>query len=79
MIKKLLAQNPDKRLGFENDAESIKEHEWFKDINWEEVYERKQKVPPADNKIKVPSEPIKAKFADIKSEKYFIPSWSFVN
>jgi hypothetical protein len=32
-------------LGFENDAESIKEHEWFKDINWEDVYERRLKVP----------------------------------
>lgn len=29
LIKQLLAQNPEKRLGFENDAESVKSHPWF--------------------------------------------------
>jgi len=43
------------------------------------VFERKQKMPAVENKIKIPNEPIKAKFADIKSEKYFIPSWSFAS
>ena len=38
LIKKLLCQKPEKRLGFENDAESIKEHAWFHDIDWKEVY-----------------------------------------
>lgn len=36
-------------------------------------------MPTVENKIKIPNEPIKAKFADIKSEKYFIPSWSFAS
>lgn len=36
-------------------------------------------MPAVESKIKIPSEPIKAKFADIKSEKYFIPSWSFAS
>jgi hypothetical protein len=36
-------------------------------------------MPPIETKIKVPNEPIKTKFADIKSEKYFIPSWSFIS
>lgn len=43
------------------------------------MFERKQKMPAVENKIKIPNEPIKAKFADIKSEKYFIPSWSFAS
>lgn len=41
IIKKLLCQNPEKRLGFERDAESIKEHPWFAEVDWEEVLERK--------------------------------------
>lgn len=45
LIKKLLAQNPEKRLGFANDASSIKSHKWFSDIDWKDVYERKLEMP----------------------------------
>jgi protein kinase A len=41
LIKKLLSQNTEKRLGFEKDAESVREHPWFADVDWEQVIERR--------------------------------------
>ena len=44
-IKKLLIPNPLKRLGSENDSESVKSHPYFKGVNWEK-YEKKEVKPP---------------------------------
>jgi serum/glucocorticoid-regulated kinase 2 len=44
LIKKLLQKEPSKRIGFNNISE-IKEHPWFKDINWEEVMSLKIQPP----------------------------------
>lgn len=33
------------RLGSKNDVNEIKEHNYFKDINWDDVYERKLNPP----------------------------------
>jgi len=42
----LLNRNPYKRLGSgRRDAEEIKEHPFFSNINWEEAMQRKLKVP----------------------------------
>ena len=43
---KLLDKDPKKRLGV-NDKNKIKEHEFFNDINWEEL-EKKHIKPPID-------------------------------
>ena len=46
LIKKLLVRNPDKRLGSGNrDALEIKEHPYFKDVNWKKIYEKKINPP----------------------------------
>ncbi len=46
LIKKLLCRDPRKRLGASRDSEEIKEHEFFKDINWQDVFNRKFDMPP---------------------------------
>ena len=46
LLKRLLEKNPNKRLGGGGrDAEEIKEHPYFKDINWKNVYDKKIKPP----------------------------------
>ena len=45
LIKSLLKRNPNERLGSKRDVEEIKEHEYFADVDWQKVYERKYKPP----------------------------------
>lgn len=46
LISGLLTINPGKRLGFgKNDANPIKEHEFFKDINWDDLLKKKIDAP----------------------------------
>ena len=53
LLKKLLERNPNKRLGgCGRDAEEIKEHPYFKDVDWKKVYEKKIKVPNFVNYMK---------------------------
>ena len=46
LIKSLLKRNPNERLGSKRDVEEIKENEYFSDVDWKKVYERKYKPPP---------------------------------
>lgn len=41
LIIKLLNRNPLKRLGYERDAEEIKEHPFFSEIDWDDIQNRK--------------------------------------
>ena len=42
LLKRLLERNPNKRVGGgDRDAEEIKEHPYFKDVDWNKVYEKK--------------------------------------
>lgn len=46
LIVKLLNRDPKKRLGAgPEDAEEIKKHPFFKNINWQDVLQRKLKPP----------------------------------
>ena len=45
LIKSLLKRNPNERLGSKRDVEEIKEDEYFSDVDWQKVYERKYKPP----------------------------------
>ena len=46
IIKKLLVINPKKRLGYgKNGVNQIKKHDYFKGINWEDVYKKQIKPP----------------------------------
>ena len=46
LIKGLLQIETNKRLGYgENDSNDVKNHSFFKDVNWNYVYEKKIKPP----------------------------------
>lgn len=44
LIVKLLNRDVSRRLGSENDFEELKEHVFFKDLNWDDVYNKKIEV-----------------------------------
>ena len=49
LLRGLLQKDPNKRLGGSiKDAQEIKEHPYFKDVNWDDVYNKKVS-PPAVN------------------------------
>lgn len=72
-----MSQNPEKRLGYIDDAESIKQHPWFAGVNWEEVYNKQQVMPKIGNKVVI-GEPIKTKFVEERTDKHLISDWSFI-
>lgn len=44
LIKKLLEKEPQNRIGYgERDGEAIKEHEYFSDVNWDDISEKRIK------------------------------------
>lgn len=45
LINGLLESAASKRLGSKHDAEDLKRHEWFKDVDWLNIYEKKVKPP----------------------------------
>ncbi|XP_065361148.1 cAMP-dependent protein kinase catalytic subunit 3 [Calliphora vicina] len=46
LVKKLLTNDRTKRLGnMKNGADDVKRHRWFKDLNWNDVYNKKLKPP----------------------------------
>lgn len=45
LLKKLLHKNPAKRMGSEKGASEIKNHAWFKNINWKDVFHKKIDPP----------------------------------
>lgn len=45
LIVKLLEKTPSRRLGFRNDAEDLKCHEFFESIDWHQLKKKTQKAP----------------------------------
>ena len=46
LISQLLRANPKKRLGYgEKDAQKIKEHPYFKDVDWDKYWNREIEPP----------------------------------
>ena len=80
----LLEKDPMKRLGGKKDAEEIKEHKYFNDVDWNKIY-KKEIIPPKAN---VYIKQIVNMFQKPKLfsndngenyEKYIFQGWSFVN
>ncbi|CAK72024.1 unnamed protein product (macronuclear) [Paramecium tetraurelia] len=44
-ITKLLQQDSQSRIGFENDFKEIQSHKWFQGLNWQELSEKKKSLP----------------------------------
>ena len=45
LLKKMLNKNPKNRIGIENDKSDLKNHEFFRDINWDDIMKKKVKPP----------------------------------
>ena len=85
-----MQKDPRKRLGGGiKDAEEIKEHPYFKDVNWDDVYNKKIAPPPVNvftkNVMHVYQRP--RLFANDdnlsrssdKPNPNMLPGWSFIN
>ena len=89
LLRGLLQKDPRKRLGGGNlDAEEIKQHPYFKDVNWDDVYHKRITPPPVNvftkNIMHVYQKP--RLFANDdnnrssdKSNPNMLPGWSFIN
>ena len=85
LLRKLLEKNPLKRIGSsDKDAEEIKEDPYFKDINWDDVYNKKNEPPTINNYtiraihyFKRPKKFINNDNDNLKSN--FLEEWSFVD
>ena len=56
LLKGLLKKNPDQRIGTKKGAEELKNHEWFKDFPWDQLYNKelnlgKMNKPELNNEI----------------------------
>ncbi len=79
LIKKLMAPKYEKRLGFNGDAEEIKEHPWFAGIDWEDVYNRKLPMPIITRSHKY-TETIKTKFTEKETQsKNRLGNWEYTS
>ena len=94
LIVSLLNRNPSKRLGAGADgAEEIKRHVFFKDIDWQDVKQKKLQPPRPDVNMQyyhqlarateVPDEQLLRVFDDIEPESEVfetrnVDGWSFV-
>merc|ERR1712087_1081819 len=45
LVRSLLRRTVSERLGFKNDVEDIKGHQWFANVDWQKVYD-KEVTPP---------------------------------
>ena len=89
LLRGLLQKDPWKRLGGSNrDAEEIKEHPYFKDVNWDDVYNKRITPPPinffSNNIMHVYQRPRlfnddSANRSSDKTNPNMLPGWSFIN
>ena len=77
----MLQRDPNKRLGSVRDAEDVKNHKFFKGIDWEAA-RRKELKPPPVKKEEVSEDgiPIEELFGKIFTNEHTkISGWSFIS
>ena len=90
LLRRLLERDPNKRLGGgAKDAQEIKEHPYFQDVDWDLIYNKKVKPPPANNytnkMMHVYHRPRLFANDDYvnnttdKAYQNILPGWSFIN
>ena len=89
LLRRLLERNPNKRLGSIKDAQEIKEHPYFKDVDWNKIYNKEIAAPffkdYASKNIKYYRKPKKLANEDLlnsnsdKEDPHKLMGWSFVN
>ncbi|KAM3145549.1 hypothetical protein pb186bvf_002323 [Paramecium bursaria] len=77
-MTQLLERNPTKRLGAQGDADQVRQHPWFANIDWIQVYQKGLPVPTPsfNNQAK---EIIHVNFEDERSQGKKIDNWTFIN
>jgi ankyrin repeat protein len=83
LLKSLLQRNPIKRLGSgKGDADEVKSHKFFENINWTDVERRKLKPPVPEKKIRLNAKVALNIFESTSNsttgDKDHISGWSFV-
>ena len=71
LLRQLLKKDPQLRLGSKGDVEEIKANEYFKDVDWDKVYNRELKPPKvqkSENTVQMFKEP--KLFVDDEDEVY---------
>ena len=91
LLRGLLQKDPKKRLGGNiKDAQEIKEHPYFSDVDWEKVYYKKITPPPVNiftNKMihvyhrprQFANDDYLNKISDKTNNPNMLPGWSFIN
>jgi serine/threonine protein kinase len=90
LLRGLLQKDPWKRLGGSSrDAEEIKEHPYFKDVNWDDVYNKRIRPPPVNvftrNIMHVYQRPRlfanddNLSICSDRPNPNMLPGWSFIN
>ncbi|CAD8059600.1 unnamed protein product [Paramecium primaurelia] len=80
LIRSLLVRDPSQRLGAKADAEELKKHAFFKNINWDDIYNKVQDGPfiEKDNTKQWVKDTIDMKFGDQSQSSQRISDWSFI-
>ncbi|CAD8119427.1 unnamed protein product [Paramecium sonneborni] len=82
LLKSLLNRNPIDRLGSgEDDYIQVKQHPYFKDINWDKVLNRELKMPKPNHKLNLISKDFKNVFdlqSFIEIEKSHVNGWTYI-
>jgi len=82
LLSSLLNRNPHQRIGAgPRGADDIKEHEFFKGIEWDKVYQKQYKVPrPHVRNIKLDDAMAQSIFDDLGIvDDNRLPGWSFIH
>ena len=90
LLRGLLQKNPMKRLGGgTKDAEEIKQHPYFRNVNWDDVYNKRIRPPPINlftrNIMHVYQKPRlfanddNLSISSDKNNPNMLPGWSFIN
>ena len=90
LLTKLLERDPNKRLGGGlKDAQEIKEHPYFQDVDWDLIYNKKVKPPPANNytnkmmhvyhRPRLFANDDYVNNSNDKDYQNILPGWSFIN
>ena len=85
LLRKLLERDPSKRLGSTNDAQEIKNYPYFKDVDWNKVYNKEIKPPTfldySKNTINAYNKPRKFINDDLfeSNNPNKLMDWSFIN
>ena len=80
LLKRLLEKKPEKRIGSLKGATEIKNHDFFKDVDWKEVFNKNLKPPlPSSKKLNLFAMNQRPKFLN-NSEKRVdsINGWTFI-